>query len=329
MRTRVRRGWWIALALALLAIAGLLLAPTLIERLVESRLADMPGGYRASMERAELRILEAEVVMHGFRIEKKSGDLPVPFLQAREFVLGTVRDSWKPRTTLRAVEPVVNIVDASAEANKQTGPKTKLEDVAKQLPFELSAVFLEHGELHFRNYEAKPAVDLAVAGLDVAWTKLVGCMPPGSDSCRSELRASADLPTRGRLGVRGSFQRDGRPVMKLRANVHDLAARSLTPLLRHYAKLDIERGTIDLDVHYSRRGGGQFARVVPRLHDFEILGSESEGTKLGRELGAALAAKWFERKEGKKAIELRSKAEGGFSFELVDNQNESADSQDR
>jgi hypothetical protein len=327
LQSKTKRRLAIAAVIYLvLLVVGILVAPTVIERAIESSLEDMPGGYQGTLEGVDLRIMSAEVALLGLKIEKKTGDIPVPFMHTKELVVGTVRDSWKPRTTLRAVEPVINYVDSKSEAKKQTGPEFKIEELGQKLPFDLMAVTIERGQVHFRNYDTKPDLDASLSALDVQWTKLVGCLPPGSSACQSDLRGSATVLKNGELDLRGRFERSPRTLFDMRAKLRDLRAAQLSPLLRHYAKVEVQKGTLELDAHYTRRESQHSALLVPRLQDFEVLGSESEGVSFVRQLGVAATAGWFERKSGKKAVELKTKPNGKWDYNIVDAPKKSADS---
>lgn len=301
-----------------LLLIGRLAAPPLIEKVVEKSLENMPGGYRGTIDHIDMRMLSAEIALVGMQIEKKNGLVPVPFMKVGELVLGTVRDGLKPRTTLRFVQPVINYVDAESEAKKQTGPTVDLAQIRKQLPFELINVQIEDGEFHFRNFEAKPPVDVYMQHLAVNWDKLVGCMPPGNASCRSELAAEAAIMTTGKLDVKGKFERTPEVHFDARVTVDGLKAPRLNTLLKHYAKVDVKKGEIALEVTYKRRGERQDALIIPGLADFEVVGDDDKDTRFFRELGVAAAAGYFERKRGKKAISMSATGKKKPEFSLVD-----------
>lgn len=323
-----KRGWWIALLVVLLVlVAGRLAAPSIVKKVVTKSLHELPDGYVGEIESVDMRMLSAEVAMLGLRIVKQNGLVPVPFMQAKELVLGTVMDSWKPRTTLRMVEPNVSYVDASSEAKKQTGPSFDLKKLQKQLPFELIRVVIENGQMHFRKYETKPDLDAYATGVNVTWDKLVGCLPPGSSSCRSELKGEGTVLKTGKLNLKGAFDRSPDVRFHVDAALRNLRAASLSPLLKEYAKVDIQKGEVDLDARYDRRGKSHSALITPRLSDIEVVGSDTKDTRFFRELGLAAAAGYFERKKGKKAIKFVSRPSGESDFSLVDLPGKSADSQ--
>src|SRR4051812_21200601 len=102
--THSGRGWWIALIVVLLVLViGRLATPYIVKTVVNHKLENMPGGYQGSVEDVAVRLLDGEIGLRNFRIVKKNGLVPVPFMVVKELVLGTVRDSWRARTVLRFV----------------------------------------------------------------------------------------------------------------------------------------------------------------------------------------------------------------------------------
>ena len=313
------RRWLLGLFVAWLALLLLakLAGPALIERVVEKSLSDMPGGYRGTVEWVDLRMLRAEVALHGMQIEKKNGQVPVPYMKT-QLVMGTVADGLRPRTTLSLIDPVINIVDAPSEAAKQTGPKMELAKVREQLPFELITLRIQNAEVHFRNYQPKPALDAYVTGFNLTWDKLVGCMPPGTSACHSVVQGKGALMKNAGMALKGTFERLPEPTFEARTSVRNLHVAQLSPLLKHYAKIDLQRGTVDVDGKLRQRGERKSAFLVPRLEGVDVMGGDKQGTSFFRELGVAAAAGWFERKSGKKAVSIVSGPGGKTDFNLVD-----------
>jgi hypothetical protein len=310
-----------------LLVVGLLAAPPIIKRVIESSLEDMPGGYRGTIAAVDLRPLSAEIAMVGFKIEKKNGKVPVPYIDTEEFVLGTVRESWKLRTVLRIRAPIVSLVDAPSKEAQQWGPKVDLAKIRKQLPFELTRVEIERAQVHFRNFHAKPQVDVYLRDANVTWEKLVGCLPPGSASCRSHVRAEAGLMKSGRAELEGTFERSPEPHTQIKLDVEQVKARELSPLLSEYAKVDVQGGLVSATMRYVAKATDKSFRIIPRLSDLDVVGGDRKDTRFFREVGLAAAAGWFERKTGEKAIVISSKNGGKFDFNIVDLGRESADAQ--
>lgn len=307
----------LAVVVALGVVAALALPP-LIEKIVESKLASMPGGYQGTIDHVELHGLGTEVALCGFTITKKNGAIPVPFLKAKEFDLIIERDGWKPRTVLRYVHPEFNFVDAESEAKKQLGPQHMIEGLRDQLPFELTRVEVADGVVHFRNYQTKPDMDISLTGLNVRWERLLGCLPPGNSACRSKLSGEAKVMKSGNLELKGRFARTPENELHMTAHLRGLRAVELNPFLQQYVKIKAEQGRVALDLRYDRHGERHDALLIPLLDDIDVAKADGEDASFLRKLGAGIATGWFERKKGDKGIAITKKPNGTTDFEIVD-----------
>jgi hypothetical protein len=301
-----RRLWWWLLGIGVLLVAARLAAPALVAATVRSSIDVMEGGYRGTIDDVELSVLGGEVAILGMRIEKANGKVPVPFMDVKRFILGVQGDGFKLRQTLRMVGLQINYVDAESKAAQQWGPKFELEELRESLPLELGAVHINDGEVHLRNFEARPAVDVYANDLELTWEKLAGCLPPGWPPCNSSVKAEANVMGSGKLQMAGAYDRRQGSRFDVRGGLDNLKVKSLNPALLEYVKIDAQRGSIDLDLRYNVYEQSKRLVVVPRVHELEIMGGERERTAWFRELAAGVAAGFFERKAGTKAIEYES-----------------------
>jgi hypothetical protein len=314
--------WLIVAAVVVVVLIGLVVAlPSIIQKIVESKLETMPGGYQGTMDHAEVRGFGSEIALCGFTITKKNGLIPVPFLKMKEFQLLTERDGWKLRGAMRFVEPVFNFVDAESEAKKQKGPEETIETLRQKLPFELTWVEVQNGTAHFRNYQTKPDMDVYAHDLNVRWQDLFGCLPPGNSACRSQMRGSLKVMKSGDLKLKGRFARNPVPDFHVTAHLRDLRAPELNPFLQEYAKIKMSKGVLALDARGDGHGDRLDALLVPLLDDIEVEKAEGEDKSFLRKVGAGIATGWFERKKGKKGIAVTQKPNGKIDFEIVDKPN--------
>ncbi|MET0286624.1 MAG: DUF748 domain-containing protein [Polyangiales bacterium] len=314
--------WHIVVAVVVVVLVGVMLAlPAIIKKIVESKLETIPGGYQGTIDHVEVRGLGSELALCGFTITKKNGQIPVPFLRAKEFHLLTELDGWRLRNALRFVEPEFSFVDAESEAKKQKGPEQTIETLRQKLPFELTRAEVIDGKFHFRNYQTKPDMDLYAHGLNARWDKLFGCLPPGNSACRSNLRAEAKLMKSGSLEAKGRFARNPVNDFHVTAHLRGLRAQELNPFLNEYAKVKASKGVIALDARYDRRGERHDTLMIPLLDDIEVEKAEGEDTSFLRKVGAGIATGWFERKKGEKGIAITKKPNGKTEFEIVDKPN--------
>jgi hypothetical protein len=244
MRRR-RLWWWLLGIVALLLVAARLAAPSLIAAKVRRSVETLEGGYRGSIDDVELSVLGGEVEILGLRIVKTNGKVPAPFMDVKRFVLGMQRDGFKLRQTLRLVSLRMNFVDAESKAAEQWGPKFELEELRESLPLELGAVYIHDGQLHLRNFEARPAVDVYAENLELTWEKLAGCLPPGWPPCNSSLKAEAGVMGSGVFTAVGTYDRRQGSHFDVVGELKNLKVPQLNPALLEYAKIDAQEGSLD------------------------------------------------------------------------------------
>lgn len=320
LATARRRWLWILGIVIVVLVIGRLVATPIVAKVIRNSIDDMEGGYHGDIRDVELSVLGQEVAMLDFKIAKKNGLVPVPFMDIKRFVLAVSWKNFRPYTELVAVGAQVNLVDAKQKAKQQWGPKFELRDLRDQLPFELRALRFEDGSFHFRNYEARPQIDLYVKNLNAAWEDLQSCLPPGSKTCDSKLAGKAEALRGAPLSLKGSFDRKGEPDFVASAQLKNLKPVQLNAMLLEYAKIDAQEGSVDLDVSYRVHGQDDATRLVlvPRLYDVKLLGSENKGEiKLWREMLAGAAAGYFERKRGTKAIAYKARG-GKGEWSIID-----------
>ena len=307
--------FWILLVLGVVLLAGRLAGPSIAAAVVRKSLHELKGGYHGDIDEVDLSVMTGEVHILGMQIVKSNGLVPVPFIQIKDFTLGLVPQGWSWRTVLTLNELSVSLVDADAKAKQQWGPDFKLEELREKLPAELTALHIRDGQVHFRNFEAKPQVDAYVHNLEGDWENLDGCLPPGWPTCQSTVKAKAAVMGSGALLARGTFDREKGAKMQATAELDNLRPKQLNPALLEYVKIDAQNGRIDVDVRYSQHKEAQRLVLVPRLYNVDIAGNDTEQTSWIREAAAGVAAGWFERKRGKKAIAYKkSGAKGEWSL---------------
>lgn len=313
---------WCVLVLGVLLIIGRAAGPAIAAKVVRKSLMQLKGGYYGDIDDVDLSVLSGEVHILGMRIVKANGRVPVPFMQVEDFTLAFTMEGWAPRSEVHLHKLIVNMVDAKKEADQQWGPDFKLIELRESLPAELAALYVNDAQVHFRNYDAKPKVDAAVHNLDVVWENLAGCVPPGWPTCNSQLRVKAGVLRSGSLVARGRFDRRDGALMQATANLTNLKPEQLNPVLLEYAKIDAQKGRIDVDARFTQREDARRVVLVPHLYGVEIAGSDREDTKWVRETAAGIAAGWFERKRGTKAIEYKKRGSGKGAWAIIDTPSE-------
>ena len=136
MGRRRRLGLLVLIVILLLVVLRLLL-PAMIERVVNRQLAQM-GDYSGQVADVDVALWRGAYVLHGLRIDKVSGQVPVPMLDAPRIDIAL---SWRNLlrgaivARVRFEQPELNFVDGRGGGESLTGAgvdwRQQLEDLSR------------------------------------------------------------------------------------------------------------------------------------------------------------------------------------------------------
>jgi hypothetical protein len=295
MNQPLRRVLWVVFACVLLAGLVVIGLPPLIRSRINAGLADMQEGYVGHVDLVSIDWLTPGVTLHELRIERPQHKPGAPFMVVKRLEVAILfRSLFEPRVGLRFVEPVMTFIDARKPAQQQWGPPFNPANLREKLPFDLGAVQIADMEVHFRNFEARPKIDAYVHKVQVTASPLDNCIKNHPQGCD----ARADI--KGRLmagaGLRGQVQMsyDLKFLLDGFANLRNLTLSQLNPVLTRYAELDIQRGSLDLNMRM--RGPRYHFTLLPDVENLDLLGGERDKTRPGRELMLGMLSGMIERR---------------------------------
>lgn len=292
------RGFKLLLAVVVLLVAVRAVLPIVIERYANQTLDELEG-YSGHIEDVDLALIRGAYVIEGVRIVKTGGKVPVPFFSASEIDLSV---QWKALLDGAVVaeidvhRPKLNFVAAADDASKaqekaqeQLEPSDNWTEVVKDLtPFNINRFSIIDGEVHYRDFDAKPQVDIYVQGLNAEARNLTN-----SEDRSGSLVASFD----GRATAMGSgrIRFDGRvdpyakqPTFDFDFKLNDLELKQLNPYFRAYAKMDVEKGTFSMDGEFAASKGRFEGYVKPFVENLDVLRWEKEGESLPNKVWQAV-----------------------------------------
>ncbi|HVV98625.1 MAG TPA: DUF748 domain-containing protein [Rhodanobacteraceae bacterium] len=272
-RVRLSRAMWIVLAIAVVAlvVARLLLAGWVADYL-NRRMARM-GDYRGYVASVDLHLWRGAYSMNGLRIEKRTGKVPVPLLNAPRTDIDV---SWRAllhgAVVARVVfdRPELNFVDDASDAATQSGKgvnwRAELESL---IPIRLDEVNVLDGRVHFRNFHSDPPVDLEWTSVDGTVTNLSNARKASSRAATLDLDArmlgNAPVDVHAKFDPLGSL-RDFELAIKV---THVDLARA-NSFLQAYAKVDAESGSGDFVMELEARKGRLDGYAKPLLHEVKL-----------------------------------------------------------
>jgi len=275
--------WYVPLIVVVaLLVVGRALLPIVIERYV-NRTLDRLEGYSGSVTDIDLSLWRGAYQIRGLRIVKTGGRVPVPFVEARLIDLSV---EWKALLNGKIVaeielfEPKLNFVNAKNPQQKQAEPARNWTETVRDLtPFDINRVAIHDAQIHYRDFEAEPHVDIFVQRLDATLHNITN-----SEKVGRTLYASFDGRARamgsGRIKFRGKLDPYARkPTFDFAFSEDGLELKQLNSFLKAYANVDAEGGTISLDAEVAASHGKFKGYVKPFVKDLQVLkwNEEEEG----------------------------------------------------
>ncbi|WP_314410170.1 DUF748 domain-containing protein [Pseudomonas kuykendallii] len=274
MKRRYSMPLWIALALVLLLLVAHLALPYVVRDYLNGKLADM-GEYRGQIADVDLAWWRGAYRINGLVIEKASGDVPVPLLEAPLIDLSVSWHSlWYDHAVVAQVifqSPKLNFVDSEDPKQDQTGEGVDWRDQLEQLlPITLNEVRVVEGRLAFRNFQSQPPVDVFASEVDASVYNLTNTA--SADGRRvATFKGHAALFGQAPLEASASFDPfTNFEDFQLRLRMTDLELKRLNDFSRAYGKFDFAAGTGDLVIEAEAQNAQLSGYIKPLLRDVDV-----------------------------------------------------------
>lgn len=271
LRTTLR---WVLLSVVLLIVGARIAAPYVILRVVNDKLADL-DGYTGSVDDIDLSLWRGAYQVEGIRIDKSTGKVPVPFLAIQRLDLGV---EWRAlldgAIVARVVifHPEVNFVKGPTKAQSQTGKeadwRAELEDL---VPLRIDSFVIVSGAVHYRDFHAKPKVDVVLDHLALTVTNLTNSQDISDDRV-AKVELNGVLMRSGQLSVHGDIDPFAKqPTFQLKTSLDDLRIPQINDFLKAYVNVDAERGKLSLYSELRARNGSFQGYAKPLIEGLDLL----------------------------------------------------------
>jgi len=277
----------------ILIIVGVLLAiriilPYVLLRLVNDRLAKLPGYY-GHVEDLDLALIRGAYQLEDLYIDKLdslSGERD-PFIGARSIDLSV---EWKALFKGSIVgelvleEPLLlftrdKVEPASVQADTSTF-RNLLNDL---MPIRVNRVEVDNGTVRFKDPTTKPVVDVRMTDLDLLALNL-----------RNSYDSTTLLPASIRMNANlygGHMNLNMRlnplaeqPTFDLNSAAENVQLTQLNDFMQAYGRFDVNRGTFGLYTEVAAKDGGFAGYVKPLIHDLDIVGPEDTNDNFFRKV---------------------------------------------
>ena len=159
----------IIMGIILVILIGIRIAlPYLIKDYVNNVLSSIPD-YRGSIGDVDLNLWRGAYKIQNVKLLKTTGKVPVPFFSANEIDLSLEWGALFDGSLVGKIilyHPKLNFVSGPTEKESQKSIDTSWTDKVKELfPLKINRFEIKNGEIHFRNFNSDPKVDIYLDNL--------------------------------------------------------------------------------------------------------------------------------------------------------------------
>lgn len=259
--------------LGLVLIAFRLCLPMMVLRYVNGELS-ANADYRGHVEDIDISLWRGAYQLKRLKLDKLGGALPVPYFSCEVIDLAI---EWEPLmygTVVGKVylyKPVINFVNGSTDAKSQIKIDNGWKDTAHDImPLTVNHCVVEDGELHYRDYESHPQVELALSQIKAVITNLRNVKELGKP-LPATVVATANCFDSGRLDLRialDAMKPD--PTFELKETLNGAQLVKMNDFFEAYGGFTVKAGTFDLVTELAAQDGGFVGYAKPFLRDFEV-----------------------------------------------------------
>jgi uncharacterized protein involved in outer membrane biogenesis len=278
---QILRYWWVWLIIAIAALLIVVhaLLPFWVRDYVNRKLSEIPG-YRARVAAVTLHLWRGAYQIHNIKIEKTSGDVPVPFFSAPLVDLSVEWKALWDRSFVGEIDiyrPELNLVNAASKEARQTDVDKPWAQKIKQLfPLKINRFATHHGEIHYRDFSKRPKVDVTVDHVQMVGTNL-------TNSKKLSKSLIAEVVIEGRPLREGSARSQisldpyaSKPTFALNLEMRDIPLTKLNDFAKAYGGFTFEGGTLRLAAEMSAKNGAFNGYVEPVFDHMGIFNPEHD-----------------------------------------------------
>lgn len=326
-RRRKRRIIWGSIIIVLVVFR--LILPYIVLKYVNNKLENLEEYYghvedidihlyRGAYEIKDIRLLK--------RVEKKgrTGTTEkdtIPFFKSPSIDLSI---EWRAIFhgsivgEISVEQPVVNFVK---DRHKGEDVKADTADFAQLvddlMPVTINRFDIHNGEIHYRDLEAKPKLDVAMKNLNITATNLTN-VTDSKEVLPATLVASADA-YEGKFALNAKF--DGlakKPTFDMNTSMKGLNLVLLNDMLREYGNFDVKKGTFSMYGEFAAKQGKFGGYVKPFLKDLDVVQWNKQEGDFKQILWETLVASAAEILQNQRKEQLATRVEFGGTFDNAD-----------
>jgi hypothetical protein len=247
-----------------------------------NRTLDRNPLYAGEIGPVEIHLWRGAYAIRDVRINKTTGNVPVPFFAAKRVDFALQWDALLQRKVVGRIlmeNPEMNFVDAPSEGEDQTGGGAPWLQMIKDLfPFKINRAVVKNGSIHFRAFQKKNPVDVYLSQVEASIDNLTNIRDE-TNPLISTVQASALMMDQAKLEYKMTFDPFAyRPTFHMGMRLLGLDVTKINNLARAYGKFDFERGWFDFVIEADAKEGQLAGYAKPLFRNLQIF-SLSEDIK--------------------------------------------------
>lgn len=280
MRNLAKRWWfWLLVAIvAALVVVHMYLA-IWIRDYVNRKLSEIPG-YRAHVAAVTLHLWRGAYQIHDIDIKKTSGDVPVPFFAAP---LVDFSVEWKAlwdRSFVAEIDiykPKLNLVNGDSKAEQQAPVDEPWAEKIRQLfPIKINRFAVHDGEVHYRDFNKEPKVDVPIDELQMVATNLTNSKKL-SKTLNAEIQLTGRPLRTGHLQTRLDLDPyASNPTFAVKLEMDQIPLSRLNDFAKAYGGFTFESGTFKMATECNAKNGAFSGYVEPVFDHMGIFNPEHD-----------------------------------------------------
>ena len=271
---RLRIVGYVFLALLILLGIARLMLPSFVQKYV-NRTLDRNSLYSGTIGRVQIHLLRGAYSINDIRLNKTTGDVPVPFFSAKrvDFAL-----QWSAllhrRIVARVVmeQPEINFVDAPTAQESQSGAGGPWLQMIRDLsPFQINSAEIQDGSVHFRAYQTPKPLDVYLSQVNGSIQNL-GNIRDETTPLVATVQASGVAMDQAKLDFKMTLDPFSyHPSFHLALRLLGLDVTKINDLALAYGKFDFKRGWFDLVIEADSKEGQMTGYVKPLFRNLKVL----------------------------------------------------------
>ncbi|ARK08938.1 DUF748 domain-containing protein [Fibrivirga algicola] len=320
----MKRSVKIIIAIVALLVVARLLLPWFVLRYVNKTLADM-GDYTGHVDDITISLLRGAYQIEDLVIKKENGKIKEPFVKIPRSDLSI---EWKSLLKGRLVgevecyNPELNFSFTNNESTRQTGEGADWTQVVTDLlPIQINRFAVINGRVDLLKLFTQANADLSLLKVN-GELRNIRNVEEKAGKLPSPVWLTGDVP-----GYGGNMRFDANmyllkdvPDFNYDMKFTDLQLVKLNPLVREYANLDFEKGTMSVFSEMAMNGGKLNGYLKPLTKDMTIFRLKEPGEKrtIGRFFTELLAEAGSEVLENQKRDQVATRVPLTGTVENID-----------